>query len=215
MLALSTQEYALESPRDGWAEMDAEIYWRAVAGGIRDVRSRAPGWRAASIGLSSQGQTFVLLDKAHRPIRPAVVWLDLRAQKEVDELLQKLGPEAWRVAHRLSLLSGHLLGPEIDLARPAGAGALEAHASCRHAAGVHRPSPDRAVRLRPGGDGKLRFLRRPRVVGRGAEGGRHSEGTFRRREELRGADRHVDRFRREGALSWSRTCRSASGATTS
>jgi xylulokinase len=96
MLALSTQEYALESPHDGWAEVDAEIYWRAVVAGIRDIRSRTPGWRAASIGLSSQGQTFILLDKVHRPIRPAVVWLDLRAQKEVDELLQTLGPEAWR-----------------------------------------------------------------------------------------------------------------------
>jgi len=96
MLGLSTQEYALESPHDGCTEVDAEIYWRAVVAGIRDVRSRTPGWRAVSIGLSSQGQTFVLLDKAHRPIRPAVVWLDVRAQKEADELVQKLGPEAWR-----------------------------------------------------------------------------------------------------------------------
>ena len=96
MLGLSTQEYALSSPRDGWAEMDAEIYWRAVIAGVRDVRSRVPDRRVASIGLSSQGQTFVLLDKAHRPIRPAVVWLDLRAQKEADELLRKLGPAAWR-----------------------------------------------------------------------------------------------------------------------
>jgi len=96
MLGLSTQEYALASPHDGWAEMDAETYWRAVAAGVRDVRGQSPAYRVASIGLSSQGQTFVLLDKAGRPIRPAVVWLDLRAQAEADELLRKLGPEAWR-----------------------------------------------------------------------------------------------------------------------
>ena len=96
MLGLSTQEYALSSPREGWAEMDAETYWRAVVAGVREVQRQAPDWRAVSIGLSSQGQTFMLLDKAHRPIRPAVVWLDVRAQKEADELLRKLGPEAWR-----------------------------------------------------------------------------------------------------------------------
>lgn len=95
-LAVSTQEYALTSPHEGWAEMDAEAYWRAVVAGVREVRHVAPGWRAVSIGLSSQGQTFVLLDNVHRPIRPAVVWLDVRAEGEADELLRALGPEAWR-----------------------------------------------------------------------------------------------------------------------
>jgi xylulokinase len=36
------------------------------------------------------------MDKDDRPIRPAVVWLDIRAQKEADELLRKLGPQAYR-----------------------------------------------------------------------------------------------------------------------
>jgi len=96
MLGLSTQEYALSAPHEGWAEMNAEVYWSAVVAGVQDSQRQTPGLRVASIGLSSQGQTFVLLDRTHRPIRPAVVWLDLRAQKEADELLRILGPEAWR-----------------------------------------------------------------------------------------------------------------------
>ena len=50
------QEYALSSPRECWAEMDAEAYWRAVVAGVRDVRSRVADWRMASIGLRLPGQ---------------------------------------------------------------------------------------------------------------------------------------------------------------
>lgn len=96
LLALSKREYAHASPRDGWAEMEADEYWRAIVAGVRDVCHQAAGWRAVSIGLSSQGQTFVLLDEKDCPVRPAIVWLDLRAQSEADELLQKLGARAWR-----------------------------------------------------------------------------------------------------------------------
>lgn len=94
LLALSTQEYTLDTPRESWAELDAEVYWRRVAAGTAEVTRQAPAWRVAAIGLSSQGQTFVLLDAAHRPLRPAIVWLDTRAREEAAFLQEKLGAEA-------------------------------------------------------------------------------------------------------------------------
>ena len=96
MLALSTQEYVLDTPRESWAELDPEIYWRSIVAGVAEVKGRAASWRIAAIGLSSQGQTFILLDKDHRPLRPAIVWLDVRAKEEVAFLLKELGPAAFR-----------------------------------------------------------------------------------------------------------------------
>jgi len=96
MLALSTREYALETPRAGWAELDPEIYWQCVRNGIEEVKHRASDRRIASVGLSSQGQTFILLDEDCRPLRPAIVWLDTRGTDEAARLLDRLGPDAFR-----------------------------------------------------------------------------------------------------------------------
>src|SRR4030042_1465109 len=67
LLPLPTQEYVLATPGERCAELDPELYWTSVLKGTADVRRQAPSWRVASIGLSSQAQTFVLLDEKHRP----------------------------------------------------------------------------------------------------------------------------------------------------
>jgi len=68
------------SPHPGWAEKDAELYWRSIgdacsalwAGG--QVRREA----IAGISLTSQRGTVVVTDDAGTPLRPAIVWLDQR-----------------------------------------------------------------------------------------------------------------------------------------
>jgi xylulokinase len=82
VLAVHTDEYTLESPRPGWAEMGPEVYWRAVREGTRAVlaRSGAAADDLAAIGFSSQGQTFVPIDRRGQPLHNAIVWVDTRAQ---------------------------------------------------------------------------------------------------------------------------------------
>lgn len=78
--------YAVASPRPGWAETDPEDWWRAAGLAVR----RAAGGRAdrvAALGLSGQMHGVVLADAAGEPARPAVLWPDLRAEREA---------EAWR-----------------------------------------------------------------------------------------------------------------------
>jgi sugar (pentulose or hexulose) kinase len=74
-----------EAPQPGWAEQDAELYWRSIgeacaalwAGGV--ARKDA----IAGIALTTQRGTVVVTDEAGRPLRPAMVWLDQRRTEGV------------------------------------------------------------------------------------------------------------------------------------
>jgi D-xylulose kinase len=91
--ATSTQEYALRTPGPQQVEQDPEVYWQAFARGLREVLA-APGVRAADIaalGISAQGETLLAVDGDGRPLRPAIVWMDNRAQAESEELARALG----------------------------------------------------------------------------------------------------------------------------
>ena len=95
LLALSIQELQLLHPAPEQVEIEAEVVWAAVVKGTTQVLAQAPGGgpAIAGIGMSSQAQTFVLLDGAGEPVRPAVMWIDTRAGKEAEEFRHKFKPE--------------------------------------------------------------------------------------------------------------------------
>ncbi len=85
-LAVHTEEYTFHSPKPDWAEMKPQGYWRAAVRGTRAVIG-GTGTLASSIaaiGFSSQGQTFVPIDRSGRPLHDAIVWMDNRAQGTAD-----------------------------------------------------------------------------------------------------------------------------------
>jgi len=86
-LAVHTEEYRFLSPRPDWAQMPAEVYWNAAAAGTRAVfeRSKAKPADLKAIGFSSQGQTFIPINRSGRPLYDAVVWVDNRAQEIAQE----------------------------------------------------------------------------------------------------------------------------------
>ena len=69
-----------ESPRPGWDERDALVYWRAMAQACRGLRERHAERldRAVGLSLTTQRATMVCVDAAGEPLRPAIVWLDQR-----------------------------------------------------------------------------------------------------------------------------------------
>lgn len=88
VLAKAIRDCVLKSPEVNWYEIDAELWWKAVVEGSREVLA-APGVDRRSIrGISgcSQGETVIFLDAEGRQTRPAMVWLDLRAREEAEEL---------------------------------------------------------------------------------------------------------------------------------
>ena len=78
VLGEGSAAYPVRSPHPGWAESDPETWWEACAAAVR----AAVGHRAGSVravGLSGQMHGVVLSDGDGTPLRPAVLWADVRS----------------------------------------------------------------------------------------------------------------------------------------
>lgn len=80
--ARATRGYGLLTPQPGWAEQDPDDWWRAASEVLDELQARAG--RPSGIGLSGQMHGLVALDRADRPLRPAILWNDQRSQAECE-----------------------------------------------------------------------------------------------------------------------------------
>lgn len=77
---------SMDRPNPGWHEQDATQWWEATRAAIRDaVDSAADSRQIAAVCMSHQRESFVCLDAAGQPLRPAILWLDSRAATEIAE----------------------------------------------------------------------------------------------------------------------------------
>lgn len=88
-----TCEYKLQTPASGWVELDAQAYIDAFKRAVTKVIEVSGISREdiASLGISAQGETLFCLDGNDQPLRPAIVWMDNRANKEADWIEEQLG----------------------------------------------------------------------------------------------------------------------------
>ncbi len=92
-VAEARREYPTFFPKPGWAEQEAEDWWRAVAYVIREVISKArinPG-EVRGISISSQRETFVLVDGEGRPLIRGITWMDRRSLKQAEWIRREVG----------------------------------------------------------------------------------------------------------------------------
>lgn len=95
-LAISYEEYPLQTPQEHWAEQDAEGWWRLTCSTAKNAIRQA-GCSAAEVhalSISSQGITLVPVDTELRPLCPALTWLDVRAQEQTGQILRDFGDTA-------------------------------------------------------------------------------------------------------------------------
>ncbi|MBX3437881.1 MAG: xylulokinase [Planctomycetaceae bacterium] len=93
ILASSTMEYPLSSPKPGWSEQNPEDWWTATQAGVAAVlqRARIKPKEVKGIGLSGQMHGSVFLDKQDAVVRPALLWNDQRTAAECAEIEQRAG----------------------------------------------------------------------------------------------------------------------------
>ncbi len=101
IVGAAAREYNLEYPAPNFCEVDAELYWRSACHVVKSVLRTSGITPSTVVGLaiSSQGETLIPVDKAGRPLRKAIVWLDNRSSVEAQtiknrfqtETLQKTG----------------------------------------------------------------------------------------------------------------------------
>ncbi len=93
LIATSTSDYNLITPKSGWAEQIPEDWWTASIKTIRNTieKSNISPKDIECIGLSGQMHGSVFLDKHGYVIRPAILWCDQRTQKQCDEIYKIFG----------------------------------------------------------------------------------------------------------------------------
>ena len=96
IVASATEEHApFVSPRIGWAEQNPEDWWRACGIAVRKALSAGalrPD-QIACVGFSGQMHGAVMLDDAGKVVRPALIWCDVRTEKQCHELNEKIGSQ--------------------------------------------------------------------------------------------------------------------------
>lgn len=77
-------------PHPDGTELNAEHWWSALQG----VGAQRPAG-AAALGIAAQQHTSIFLDADSVPVRPAILWNDLRASAAAAELRAELGDQRW------------------------------------------------------------------------------------------------------------------------
>lgn len=83
-VAFWATRYPTSFPRPGWAEQDPEDWRTAMVASTRKAMTLA-GVNAADIagiGYAATSHTLVTLDPSCRPLRPAIMWMDVRASTQ-------------------------------------------------------------------------------------------------------------------------------------
>ncbi len=99
-------EYQLDT-RDGRVELDPEVYFDAFVRGVRQLPPELLS-QVLAIGMTSQGETLIPVDKQGTPLHPAVVWLDGRAGREAALLQRELPIGAFYKTTGLTEINGAL-----------------------------------------------------------------------------------------------------------
>jgi xylulokinase len=96
ILTSTTEEHEpFASPKIGWAEQHPDDWWRAAAIALR--KAIAPSGirpeNIAAVGFSGQMHGAVMLDGTDRVVRPALIWCDVRTERQCQELKGSIGWE--------------------------------------------------------------------------------------------------------------------------
>jgi len=99
VLASATENYSIYSPSPAMFEIDAQKFWQAVVKITRRLSENVENDPIEALAISSQGETFVPVDKDGNEAGPAIMNSDNRAVEQTKQCLQTLGKEGiYRIA---------------------------------------------------------------------------------------------------------------------
>ena len=94
--ASATEEHEpFASPQIGWAEQRPDDWWRAAGIAIRKALAQGNlrGEQISCVGFSGQMHGAVMLDGSGEVVRPALIWCDVRTEKQCKELNERIGSQ--------------------------------------------------------------------------------------------------------------------------
>ena len=80
-VVFASQTYPLYHPRPGWAEQRPDEWWSALVQATRQALadSRIPKEAIVGLGADCTSCTVLALGNDFQPLRPAIIWMDVRA----------------------------------------------------------------------------------------------------------------------------------------
>jgi xylulokinase len=94
LVSSATEEHQpFASPKIGWAEQHPDDWWRATCLAVRKglAGRNLSAKDIACVGFSGQMHGAVLLDEKDGVVRPALIWCDVRTEKQGRDLTRALG----------------------------------------------------------------------------------------------------------------------------
>ncbi len=81
------------NPRLYWFEQNSRDWWDACRVALQQLTSQIKPERIAGISISNQRETVAFVSHDGEEVRPAMIWLDERSRKQVDELACRIGAD--------------------------------------------------------------------------------------------------------------------------
>lgn len=111
-LAVATAEYAYQSPRPGWAQIDPDLWQQAARRAVRDVLDAAGAAQVTGVGIDGQMHALVLVGADGDAVAPALLWPDNRARDRLARWRRTVDPAV--LAQLLNPLAAGMAGPMLD-----------------------------------------------------------------------------------------------------
>ncbi len=100
----ATYTYETNFFNSTWAEQNPEDWWKAVCANNRILLKGLDADKVAGLAFSGQMMGCVVVDKAGRPLRPAIIWADQRSQQQEASIRTEIDEnEFYRITgHKIS-----------------------------------------------------------------------------------------------------------------
>jgi xylulokinase len=109
LLASADEPYDVSFPAPGWAEQEPSLWTSALERAVERVLAGLERDASAIKGISfgSQLDGVVAVDEAGRPLRPALIWMDRRAEDQAAALATRVEPRDFYRLSGANLDSSH------------------------------------------------------------------------------------------------------------
>jgi sugar (pentulose or hexulose) kinase len=93
VISVTSHTYPTAEPCSGFKEQNPELWWNAVAEGIRAAIQTVPQNEILALGTSGHISSLTFVDASGKPVRPAISFQDQRAVMELDDLYTRFSRE--------------------------------------------------------------------------------------------------------------------------
>ena len=107
LVASHYEPHTLSFPQPGWAEQDPSEWISAVTSAVGHLVERARPGRVMGLSFGTQLDGMVLCARDARPLRPAMIWMDRRAEEQARRLAERITREEFYRLSGTNLDSSH------------------------------------------------------------------------------------------------------------